>query len=239
MQLPQPLYPGRLIRRYKRFLADIELASGAVLTVHCPNPGRMTGLQAPGSPVWLSKSGNPGRKLSHTLELLETPGGLVGINTGRPNLITVEAIRAGAVPQLAGYPVLRQEVRSGDHSRIDILLEDPARGRCWVEVKNVHLRPESGPDRGAAAFPDAVTARGARHLRELAALARGGDRAVIFFLVQRMDCDRFTIAGDIDPVYRKAFVAAIEDGVEPLCFDTVITTREITLRRRLPVLPVR
>ena len=234
MQLP-PLHPGRLIKRYKRFLADVRLDSGEELTAHCPNPGAMTGLQDPGARVWLSRSDNPKRKLSHTFELIETPGGLVGIHTGHPNTIVAEAIAGGAIPELAGYESLRREVKYGEKSRIDILLEDPARGKCWVEVKNVHLKRDDGPNPGAAEFPDSVTIRGARHLDEMANQILAGDRAVMVYLVQRMDCDRFCVAGDIDPAYRDALTRGMAAGIEALCFDTAITTETITLRASLPL----
>jgi sugar fermentation stimulation protein A len=234
MQLP-PLHPGRLIKRYKRFLADVRLDSGEELTAHCPNPGAMTGLQDPGSRVWLSRSDNPKRKLSHTFELIDTAGGLVGINTGHPNAIVAEAINQGAIPELVGYETLRREVKYGEKSRIDILLEDPARGKCWVEIKNVHLKRDGGPNPGAAEFPDSITARGARHLDEMANQVRAGDRAVMVYLVQRMDCDRFCVAGDIDPNYRDALARGMTAGVEALCFDTEITTEAIITRRNLPL----
>jgi sugar fermentation stimulation protein A len=235
MQLPQPLYPGRLIKRYKRFLADVRLDGGEEVTAHCPNPGGMLGLKDPGSRVWLSRSDNPKRKLAFTFELIETPGGLVGINTGYPNAIVAEAITAGAIPELAGYETLRREVKYGERSRIDILLEDPARGRCWVEVKNVHLKRDDGPSPGAAEFPDAVTVRGARHLDEMSNQVRAGDRAVMVYLVQRMDCDRFCVAGDIDPNYRDALTRGMAAGVEAICHDTTITTDAVTLRQALPL----
>jgi sugar fermentation stimulation protein A len=234
MQLP-PLYPGHLIKRYKRFLADVRLDSGEALTAHCPNPGAMTGLQDPGSRVWLSRSDNPKRKLSHTFELIQTPGGLVGINTGHPNTIVAEAIAAGAIPALAGYASLRREVKYGEKSRIDILLDDPARGKCWVEIKNVHLKRDDGPNPGAAEFPDSVTARGARHLDEMTNQIRAGDRAVMVYLVQRMDCERFCVAGDIDPNYRDALARGMAAGIEAFCFDTEITTETITVRAPLPL----
>ena len=163
MRFPDPLIPGRLVRRYKRFLADVELADGETVTAHCANPGAMLGLTEPGSEVWLSPARNPARKFRHTWELIRADGTLVGINTAHPNAVAAEAIRDGRVPALAGYAQLRREVRYGRNSRIDILLEGGDRPPAHVEVKNVHLRRAEG----LAEFPDSITKRGAKHLVEL------------------------------------------------------------------------
>ncbi len=230
MKFDPPLLSGRLIKRYKRFLADIRLDSGEEITAHCANPGSMMGLAGEGMRVWLSKSGNPKRKLAHSWEIVEPKAGcLVGINTAHPNRIVEAAILAGEVPELAGYETLRREVKYGQNSRIDLLLEDPGRPPAYVEVKNVTLAREPG----IAEFPDAVTARGAKHMEELARRAVAGERAVVFFLVQRSDAERFRLAADIDPAYAKAFEAAVNAGVEALCYKCVITPEEIRLDRKL------
>lgn len=235
MKLPKPLYRGRLVKRYKRFLADVVLDDGTALTAHCPNPGAMTGVAAPGSIVWLSKSDNPKRKLAFTFELIEVDGQLVGVNTNHPNAVVTEAVIAGQIPELGGYGAHRREVKYGENSRIDLLLSDPDRGLCYVEVKNVHLKRQRGLYPGAAEFPDSVTKRGAKHLAELAAMVAAGHRAVSVYLVQRMDCDGFSLADDIDPAYAAAFKHAAMRGVETLVLTAKITTDEITVDGRLPL----
>jgi sugar fermentation stimulation protein A len=227
MRFSAPLMPATLLRRYKRFLADVMLPSGATITVHCANPGSMIGLNAPGARVWLSKSDNPYRKLSHSWELIEVDFGggveLVGINTAHPNALAAEAIAAGRIPELAGYATARREVKYGRSSRVDFLLETPGRPPCFVEVKNVHLmrRP------GLAEFPDAVTKRGARHLAELSDMAAAGARAVMLFLVQIGSAERFTLARDIDPAYGAAFDTARAAGVEAIGYRCGITCEGI------------
>jgi len=227
MRLP-PLIRGTLIRRYKRFLADVRLETGDEVTAHCPNPGSMMGLADPGIPVFLSHSDNPRRKLAHTWQLAEVDGGLVGINTNHPNAIVAEAVATGAIPELRGYESLRREVKYGINSRIDLLLDDkPGAPPAWVEIKNVHLRRTGD----LAEFPDSVTARGTKHLRELMDVAAAGGRAVMLYLVQRTDCRRFAIAGDIDPTYAAALKEARAAGVEALCYECCITPEEITVSR--------
>jgi sugar fermentation stimulation protein A len=216
MRFPAPLVPATLVRRYKRFLADVVLPSGETVTAHCANPGSMIGLNVPGARVWLSKSDNPKRKLSHSWELIEVDLGggpeLVGINTGHPNALAAEAIAAGAIPELTGYATIRREVKYGKNSRVDVLLEGPARPPCYVEIKNVHLMRQAG----LAEFPDAVTKRGAKHLHELADMVAAGARAVMLYLVQIGSAQRFALARDIDPGYGTAFDAARAMGVEAI-----------------------
>ncbi len=231
MQLPGPLIRGRLIKRYKRFLADVELENGDVVTAHCANPGSMIGLQDPGIDVWLSHHESKTRKLAYSWELARIDGGLVGINTSLPNRIVEEAIGAGQITELTGYASLRREVRHGENSRIDFLLEDDDKGRCFVEVKNVHLRRQEG----LAEFPDAVTKRGQKHLYELIHAIEDGDRAVMLYLVQRQDCESFTIAGDIDPDYKEGLEEAQSAGVEALCYDCHITTEDISVASPLAI----
>jgi sugar fermentation stimulation protein A len=232
MRWPTPLIPGHLVRRYKRFLADVVLEGGGAVTVHCPNPGRMLGLDAPGARVWVSKSGNPARVLPLTLELVEADGGLVGINTIHPNRLVEEAIGAGRIAELRGYEVIRREVRYDERCRIDLLLHRSDRPDCFVEVKNVHLKRTAG-----AEFPDAVTVRGAKHLRALARQVAAGARAVVVYVVQRTDCADFRIAADIDPVYGASFRAALDAGVEAACYACDISLDGVRLARPLPFLP--
>lgn len=229
MRFPTPLIEARLIRRYKRFLADVRLADGSETTVHCANPGAMTGLDAADSEIWLSDSANPSRKLRYSWELIRVGRHLVGINTAHPNRLVAEAVAAGRIPELAGYEVLRREVRYGRSSRIDMLLESPARRPpCYVEVKNVHLK--RGPH---AEFPDSVTARGAKHLEEMTSMVAAGARAVMVYLVQRADCEAFRIAADIDPAYARGLVRAMDLGVEALCYGCELTTEGIEVARPL------
>ncbi len=211
MKFHGPLVSGRLVKRYKRFLADVILdEGGGEVTAHCANPGSMLGLKDAGSRVWLSESDNPKRKLKYSWEVIEADGALVGINTSHPNKLVEEALEAGRIEGLSGYGSLRREVKYGKNSRIDILLEGEGGARTYVEVKNVHLMRTPG----LAEFPDSVTARGAKHLAELADMVREGHRAAMVFLVQRPDCARLDLASDIDPTYAAAFAAAREAGVE-------------------------
>ena len=235
MRFTEPLIPATLIKRYKRFLADVVLASGEEITAHVANPGAMIGLAAPGSRVWLSKSSNAKRKLPYSWELVEVDLGagpeLIGINTAHPNVLVAEAIAANAIPELAGYATARREVRYGKNSRVDFLLETPGRPSCYVEVKNVHLMRKPG----LAEFPDSVTARGAKHLDELAAMTAVGGRAVMLFLIQIGSAAHFALARDIDPTYGAAFDRARAAGVEAVAYRCVIEHAAITLSGPVPI----
>lgn len=231
MRFRAPLAEGRLLRRYKRFLADVQLASG-VITAACPNTGSMMGCCEPGSRVWLSESDNAARKYRHTWEIVEAGGVMVGINTGLPNRLVAEAIDAGTIGELAGYAGFRREVRYGEESsRIDFVLESPGRPPCYLEVKNV----TAAVSRGVALFPDCVSDRGARHLRELIRLKAQGARPVQLYCVQRGDVKEVRPADGIDPEYGRTLREAIAAGVEVLAYRAKVSTGEIRLSRRIPV----
>jgi sugar fermentation stimulation protein A len=235
MRFATPLIPATLIRRYKRFLADVTLPSGEEVTVHVANPGSMLGLAAPGSRVWLSKSDNAKRKLPHSWELVEVDfgGGLetVGVNTAHPNALVAEAIAAGAIPELTGYASARGEVKYGKNSRVDFLLEGPNGPPCYVEVKNVHMMRIPG----LAEFPDSVTARGAKHLAELCGMVEAGSRAVMLFLIQIGSSARMKLARDIDPTYGAAFDRARAAGVEAIAYKCGITVEGIVVIGAVPI----
>ena len=232
MHFSTPLLEARLLRRYQRFLVDVETAGGQLLTAHCPNTGSMQGCKAPGSRVWLSPATNPARKLAWTWELVEAePGVIVGVHTGRSNALVREAIEGGHVPELGGDAVIRPEVKYGEGSRIDFLLQGPGRPDCYLEVKNVTAAVEGR----IGYFPDAVTTRGARHLREMSAMVAAGHRAVLVFCVQRGDVDAVRPADHIDPDYGRALRAALAAGVEVLALGARMDLRGIELVRRLGV----
>lgn len=232
MKLAAPLLRGRFERRYKRFFCDVRLEDGRTLTVHCPNSGSMTGLLVDDAPVIVSDSGNPARKLRHTLERIRPGRAWVGVNTMLPNHLVREAVERGRVPELAGYASVRSEVRLGERSRIDLLLEGPGRPRCWVEVKNTTLR-----DGRVARFPDAVTERGRKHLHELRTAVGHGDRAVMFYVVNRGDCDAMGPAEAIDPAYAAALRESIDAGVEALAYRVAMRGPRAWITTSVPVLP--
>lgn len=223
------LIPGTLIRRYKRFLADIKLADGTVVTAHCANSGAMTACAEPGRPVWIAKTDNPKRKLAYTWHLIEMETGLVGVHTQVPNPLVALSIQAGQIPELSGYTTLKTEVKTGN-SRIDILLCDEKQKDCYVEVKNCTLVED-----GLAQFPDAVTTRGKKHVEELTDLVGKGNRCVMFFLIQRTDAKRLQPADRIDPAYGNALRHAHKKGVELLCYDVAIDLHEIRIRKSVPI----
>jgi len=222
------LIKGTLIKRYKRFLADVELADKKVVTAHCANSGKMTECCTPGQPVWLSSHDNPKRKLKYTWELIQMPTSLVGVNTMVPNHLVSMSIKSGAVKELTGYDNIKREVKTGEHSRLDILLTKENSEQCFVEVKNCTLVKDR-----IAQFPDAVTKRGQKHLVEMQKLTASGIRCVMFYLIQRTDADIFKPADFIDLEYGKELRKAVKNGVEILAYDTYIDLKSIWLNRRI------
>jgi len=223
------LIPGTLIKRYKRFLADVKLNGGKIVTAHCPNTGSMKGCCEPGRPVHLSFHDDPKRKLKYTWELIEMPTSLVGVNTLVPNRLVFESVKAGVVPELSGYGAFEREVKISDHSRIDLALNNGDRDRCYVEIKNCTL-----VDDGVALFPDAVTSWGLKHITELQTLVSKGFRGVMFYFIQRMDARIFKPADHIDPDYGSALRTAGKRGVEILAYDVSIDLAGIKLNRKIP-----
>lgn len=229
MQIEKPVVIGRFLKRYKRFLTDVELESGEVLTAHCPNTGSMKGCLEEGARVVLRDSEDPKRKLRYTFQTIEVGGTWVNVDTGFPNALAYEAVEAGLIPELTGYDSLRREVKYGTGSRIDLLLE---RGdeKVYVEVKNTTLAEGS-----LAKFPDAVTTRGKKHLEELARVVEEGHRGVMLYCVSRDDVDSFTTAGEIDPNYAKTYAEVTAKGVEVLAYSTLVTPTSFELGERLTV----
>lgn len=231
MRFAHPLIPARLCKRYKRFLCDARLADGREVTAHCPNPGSMLSLLEEDSDIWLAPVASPKRKLPYSWELLRRGDTLVGLNTGRANNIVEEALAAKRITALSDYAGYRREVRYGQKSRIDFLLEGAGLPPCYLEVKSVTMSRQAG----LAEFPDSVTARGAKHLDELAAMAASGARAVLFFLVQRSDCHAVAVAEDIDPHYAQRLRNALTAGVEAISYCCKVSTEGIELDFELPI----
>ncbi|WP_170430953.1 DNA/RNA nuclease SfsA [Ruegeria arenilitoris] len=234
MRFETPLVPARLIRRYKRFLADCTLEDGREVTAHCANPGSMMGLAEPGEKIWLEPNDDPKKKLKYGWRLVDHENGyFTGVDTSVPNKALRVALEAREIPELAAYETVRPEVKYGENSRIDFLLTGPGLPDAYVEVKSVTLSREPG----LAEFPDSVTARGTKHLGELAAMATQGHRAIMLYLVQRTDCDRFTLAADVDPAYAAAFEEAHLKGVERMICATRISPEgvEVDPTRKLDI----
>ncbi len=229
MRFAQKLQAGILVRRYKRFLADVRLASGETITIHCPNSGSMLGCSDPGSPVCFSESSNPKRKYAHTLEMVQVAGSWVGVNTARTNALVREAIEAGRVREFAGVGRIDAEVRTSENSRLDFLLHRGGE-KIYLEVKNCSLA-----EGGVALFPDAVTARGTKHLEELLRLRRQGHGAAVFFCVQRGDAESFRPASQIDPLYGRTLAEAAAGGVQVLAYRAEVSPAGIEVAVPLPV----
>lgn len=220
---------GRLIKRYNRFLADVKLDNGQVVTAHCANSGRMTGCSEPGQPVYISFHDNPKRKLKYTWELIEMPTSLVGVNTQVPNRLVAESLKSKLVPELTKYDDVMREVTINQHSRLDLKLTGKGLPDCYIEIKNCTL-----VENGCAKFPDAPTKRGQKHLLELAGLKKKGARCVIFFLIQRTDAHSFSPADDIDPEYGRYLRKVTAKGVEIMAYDVYIDLKGIGLNQKLP-----
>ncbi|MEM9573614.1 MAG: DNA/RNA nuclease SfsA [Pseudomonadota bacterium] len=231
MVFDPPLIKGTLVKRYKRFLADIILENGREITASVPNTGSMLGLTSPGSSVWLSVNNDGKRKYPHALQLVEADGTTVGINTHLPNRLTEEAIRAAMIDNLKEYESLKREQKYGQNSRIDFLLEDEKKGKAYVEVKNVHFTRR----KNIAEFPDTVTERGAKHLRELSAMAKQGHRAIMIYLIQRSDCEKLQLCRDLDADYCQEFDRAVKAGVEAFAIRCQISPEAIVPEKLVPI----
>ncbi|WP_232223782.1 DNA/RNA nuclease SfsA [Desulforegula conservatrix] len=225
------LIPGILVKRYKRFLADIKLDDGTIITAHCPNSGSMKTCSEPGMGVWISESANPKRKLSCTWEIIEMPGSMVGVNAILPNRLVKDAITYGLIQELSGYSEIIPEITTSEGTRLDLCLRSHECKPCYIEIKNSTYVEE-----GRACFPDAVTSRGKKHVEELERLANEGFRSVILFIVQRMDSECFSPADHIDPAYGKSLRKAVANGVEIIAYDTLIDLKGINIRNKIPVM---
>jgi sugar fermentation stimulation protein A len=222
------LVKGVLVKRYKRFLADVRLDDGQIVTAHCPNTGRMQGCAEPGRAVYLSRHDNPNRKLKYTWQMIKMPDSLVGVNTLVPNRLVFRSVQAGLIPELSGYETVVREVAIGERSRIDLMLSNGKKDRCYVEIKNCTL-----VEKGMALFPDAVTARGLKHLKALETLVKAGSRGIMFYFIQRMDAGLFKPADSIDPAYGRGLRRAVGRGVEVLAYDVCLDSEGIRLNRKI------
>lgn len=232
MDFQTPLIPARLIKRYKRFLADIELDTGAVVTAHCANPGSMMGMAEPKTKVWVEPNDDPKKKLKYSWKLNDYENGhFCVVDTSIANRIVKDALVTRQLAPFMGYADISPEVKYGDKSRVDFLLQDPTEGALYLEVKSVSLCRETG----LAEFPDSVTARGAKHLHDLAAMVAQGHRAGLLFVVNRTDCSHLDVARDIDPSYASAFDQARAQGVEIYAYQSNISPQSITLGNPIPV----
>jgi len=228
MRFKTPLVKGKLIRRYKRFLADIELENGDIVIAHCTNSGSMKSCIEAGADVYLSSADDPNRKTKFTWEMIKISNNWVGVNTAWPNLLAFEAIKNNEIPELSGYLQVKREVKFGD-SRFDVFCENDNE-RCFVEVKNVTMKQGD-----SVLFPDAVSTRGLKHLNTLIEVKKQGIRAVMLYIVQRSDVNMFGAAADIDPEYADALKIALIKGVEILVYQAKVTPKEIILTNRLPL----
>ena len=234
MKYAHKLFHGILLKRYKRFLADVKLDSGDIITAHCANTGSMLGLKEEGSEVWLSPAANPKAKLDYKWEIVKVGDSLVGINTTLPNQLAEEAILNGTLKELQGYKNIRREMKYGENRRIDLFLSNHFDGKpdCYVEVKSVTLSRE----KGIGEFPDSVTSRGTKHLGELVQMIENGKRSVMLYIAQRNDLQRFKVASDIDPAYADALKVAKNKGVEAYCYICSITPTGINVSNRVVTL---
>ena len=223
------LIPGTLLKRYKRFLADVKLETGEIVTAHCPNTGSMIGCAEPGRTVYLSSHQSPKRKYKYTWQLIDMPTSLVGVNTLIPNRLVSKSIDQNLIPELTGYKSIQREAKIGNHTRIDLKLTDGCGNHCYVEIKNCTLVSE-----GIARFPDAVTSRGLRHIIELENLVETGHRCVMFYFIQRMDAQLFQPADHIDPAYGLGLRAAVQKGVEAIAYDVRINLQGIEINQKIP-----
>ncbi len=230
MEFTTQLIKGTFIKRYKRFFVDAKLENGETIVAHCPNTGSMKGLIIEGAPVYLTPNSDPKRKLKYTFEMIDTGTSLVGVNTSLPNKIVEEGVEKDLIPALLGYSNIRREVKYGENSRIDLLLESEGKPKCYVEVKNTTLAEGK-----TALFPDSVTSRGTKHLLELAEMVKQGHRSVMVFLCNRADCEEFSVADEIDKVYGETFRSVLKEGVEAVCMKVRISPNEIIIDKEIPI----